>query len=69
MVYEEEEDGIIEMRRESVENIINDMLNEQGIIEIGTFRFTPAQIVRKLDEPGYRQLVNDWADRNDVEIV
>jgi hypothetical protein len=64
-----DEDEIMELPRESVENIINDMLNEQGIIEIAGFRFTPAQIVRKLDEPGYRQMVNDWADRNAVEIV
>ena len=55
---------------DQVENIINDMLNEQHkVVEIAGSLFYPSRILKACDPIAYRQMVVQWADANDVEII
>lgn len=44
------------------EDFYNDLLNEQGEIEIGTLKFLPSDILKKCDPIAYDQGLMDFAD-------
>jgi hypothetical protein len=58
-----------ELALDQVEDIINEMLNEQTNVTVAGQTFSPSRVLKACDPIAYRQMVIQWADANNVEIV
>lgn len=50
------------MRTDYIEEMVDELLDEQGPIEIGNLTFNPSQVLRRMDPVAYRQTVLDVID-------
>ena len=48
--------------REMIEEMVDDALDCDGEVEIGSLTFSRSQIVRELDPIAYRMMLTDYAD-------
>ena len=48
--------------REMIEEMLDDALDCDGEVEIGSLTFSRSQIVRELDPIAYRMMLTDYAD-------
>ena len=48
--------------REMIEEMVDDALDCDGEVEIGSLSFSRSQIVRELDPIAYRMMLTDYAD-------
>lgn len=48
--------------REMLEEMLDDALDCEGEVEIGSLTFSRSQIVRELDPIAYRMMLTDYAD-------
>ena len=48
--------------REMIEEMLDDALDCDGEVEIGSLSFSRSQIVRELDPIAYRMMLTDYAD-------
>ena len=48
--------------REMIEEMLDDALDCEGEVEIGSLTFSRSQIVRELDPIAYRMMLTDYAD-------
>ena len=50
------------MRNSDIVDMIDEMLNSEGPVEIGNLTFDRSEIVRRCDPTAYRIMVNEYID-------
>ena len=45
-----------------ITEIVDDMIDSEGVVQIGNLSFNRSQILRELDPIAYREAVNDYID-------
>ena len=50
------------MRNSDIVDMVDDMLNDEGPVQIGLLTFDRSEIVRRCDPTAYRIMVNEYID-------
>ena len=50
------------MRNSDIVDMVDDMLNDEGPVQIGNLTFDRSEIVRRCDPTAYRIMVNEYID-------